>query len=74
MNSGEGNLHYSSIVIDCHADTPDRIVDNGADVGRGGSLTHVDVPKMRQGGRDAVFFSAWIRPNLIPKRECIQRV
>ena len=74
MNSGERDLHYSSIVIDCHADTPDRIVDNGADVGRGGSLTHVDVPKMRQGGLDAVFFSAWIRPDLIPKKECILRV
>ena len=74
MNSTERNLHYSSIVIDCHADTPDRIVDNGADLGLGGTLTHVDAPKMRRGGLDAVFFSAWIRPNLIPRRECIQRV
>ena len=74
MNSKARDLHFSSLLVDCHADSPDRMVDQGEDLGRGGEQGHIDLPRMREGGLDAVFFSAWIRPELIPEKQCIQRV
>jgi len=67
-------LHFSSLLIDCHVDTPDRIVDYGEDLGSDKSLSHVDLPKMRAGGLDVAFFSAWIRPELIDEKRSIKRV
>ena len=74
MKTSARDLHFSSLVVDCHADSPDRMVDHGEDLGLGGPQGHIDLPRMREGGLDAVFFSAWIRPELIPEKRCIQRV
>ena len=87
MTTSARDLHFSSIVVDCHADSPDLMVDHGADLGLAGDQGHIDLPRMREGGLDAVFFSAWIRPDqeylqrmaasfptLIPEKQCIQRV
>lgn len=50
------------IVLDGHMDTPLRMVDEGADLGRRSAAGHADLPRMREGGLDAVFLAAWVDP------------
>ncbi|HKU20681.1 MAG TPA: dipeptidase [Terriglobales bacterium] len=57
-------IHDSAIVIDTHADTPQRFVDEHFDIG---SITpvsegNVDLQKARQGNLGAEFFSIWVDP------------
>ena len=53
-------LHFSSIVIDTHADTTQRLLDGKFDIGERHSDGHVDIPRMREGGLNAQFFSIWM--------------
>ena len=52
-------LHFSAIVLDTHADTPQRFLFENFDLGHRDSEGHVDIPRMRAGGLNAVFFSIW---------------
>lgn len=54
------NLHFSSIVIDTHADTPQRFIDGDFDLAPRNAKGSVDIPRMKEGGLDAVFFSIWM--------------
>lgn len=54
------NLHFSSIVVDTHADTTQRFMDGDFDLGPRNPKGSVDIPRMKQGGLDAIFFSIWI--------------
>jgi len=53
-------LHFSSIVLDTHDDTTQRFAFSGYDLGKRNTVGHVDIPRMREGGMNAVFFSIWI--------------
>lgn len=53
-------LHFSSIVLDTHADTPQRMLTGKFDLGKRDSEGHVDIPRMREGGLNAQFFSIFI--------------
>jgi membrane dipeptidase len=53
-------LHFSSIVIDTHDDTTQRFFSGSYDIGRRNQKGHVDIPRMREGGLDALFLSIWI--------------
>ena len=53
-------LHFSSIVLDTHDDTTQRFFIKDFDFGKRGSEGHVDIPRMREGGMNAIFFSIWI--------------
>jgi membrane dipeptidase len=53
-------LHFSSIVVDTHDDTTQRFFSKGFDLGKRNADGHVDIPRMREGGLDALFFSIWI--------------
>jgi len=54
-------LHSRAIVIDTHADTTQRLLfDTSFDIGARGSVGSIDVPRMRDGGVDALFFSIWL--------------
>ncbi len=53
-------LHFSSLVFDTHDDTPERFAAAGFDLGKRNTVGHVDIPRMREGGLNAVFFSIWI--------------
>jgi membrane dipeptidase len=53
-------LHFSSLVIDTHADTTQRFLDDGFDFGVRNALGSIDIPRMKEGGLGAVFFSIWI--------------
>ena len=45
------------LYIDLHIDTPGRMVGEGLGLGESLEYTHVDIPKMRQGGLNAGFFA-----------------
>jgi membrane dipeptidase len=53
-------IHFSSIVIDTHDDTTQRFLSGGFDLGKRNPDGHVDIPRMREGGLSAIFFSIWI--------------
>jgi membrane dipeptidase len=53
-------LHFSSIVLDTHDDTTQRFFTKDFDIGKSNREGHVDIPRMREGGMNAIFFSIWI--------------
>ena len=57
-------IHDSAIVIDTHADTPQRFVDENFDLGTVTPVSegNVDLQKARQGNLGAEFFSIWVDP------------
>ena len=52
-------LHSSSLVLDTHADTPQRLLFEDFDLERRDAQGHVDIPRMREGGLNAIFMSIW---------------
>jgi membrane dipeptidase len=63
--SPEGRrIHDSAIVIDTHADTPQRFIDEHFDIGTITPISegNVDLQKARQGNLGAEFFSIWVDP------------
>jgi membrane dipeptidase len=48
------------IIVDGHIDTPQRMLDMKADISSRLPDGHVDVPRMREGGLSAAFFSIWV--------------
>ena len=54
-------LHDRAIVIDTHVDTAQRLVyDRTFDLGARSRTGSIDIPRMREGGLDAAFFSIWL--------------
>lgn len=53
-------LHFSSIVLDTHDDTTQRFFTKDFDIGKRNPTGHIDIPRMREGGMSAIFFSIWI--------------
>src|SRR5271163_5040568 len=53
-------LHFSSIVVDTHDDTTQRLLTPGFDIGVRHTDGSIDIPRMREGGLGAIFFSIWI--------------
>jgi membrane dipeptidase len=54
-------LHDRAIVIDSHDDTTQRLVyDKTFNLGARNKNGHIDIPRMREGGLDALFFSIWV--------------
>src|ERR1700747_3215787 len=65
-------LHFSSIVIDTHDDTTQRLLDPKFDLGARHSDGGIDIPRMREGGLSAIFFSIYI-PGTITGPTAVQR-
>jgi len=57
-------IHDSALVIDTHADTPQRFLDEGFDIGSTdpNDLGHISLDKARRGNLGAEFFSIWVDP------------
>src|SRR5947199_3625944 len=54
-------LHDRAIVVDTHDDTTQRLLfDKTFDIATRNKDGHVDIPRMREGGLDALFFSIWV--------------
>ena len=59
--STPADVHTRAIVIDSHDDTTQRLLfDKTFNIGERHSNGNIDVPRMREGGLDALFFSIWI--------------
>lgn len=54
--------HRRAIVIDMHADTAQRMVDEDLDINVRLADGHLDAVRMKEGGLDAQFFSIWVEP------------
>ncbi len=65
-------LHFSSIVVDTHDDTTQRFLDRKFDLGVRGASGSIDIPRMKEGGLGAIFFSIWI-PSKITGPEAVDR-
>jgi membrane dipeptidase len=54
-------LQFSSMVIDTHDDTTQRFFSKaGFDLGKRNPDGAIDIPRMREGGMNGIFFSIWI--------------
>jgi membrane dipeptidase len=66
------DLHRRSLVLDTHADTTQQMIYESFDLGARASQGHVDIPRMREGGLDAVFFSIWM-PGTLSGPDVVKR-
>lgn len=66
------DLHFRSIVVDTHDDTTQRLLDPSFDIGVRHADGNIDIPRMRQGGLGAIFFSIWI-PGTITGPEAVKQ-
>jgi membrane dipeptidase len=57
-------IHRRAIVIDLHADSIQRTLDEGLDLGTRLPDGHFDSARAKEGGLDAQFFSIWVEPEL----------
>ena len=57
-------LHDSALVVDTHADTPQRFLDENFDLGSTdpNDIGHISLDKARRGNLGAEFFSIWVDP------------
>src|SRR5579871_1645388 len=65
-------VHESAIIVDTHADTPQRFLDENFDLADDAGAGHVDFAKIRKGNLGAEFFSIWVDPKL-PKTDYAKR-
>jgi len=64
ISSGARAIHESAIVVDTHADTPQRFLDENFDIGSTDPKDngHISLDKARAGNLGAEFFSIWVDP------------
>jgi membrane dipeptidase len=55
-------VHRRAILVDMHADTVQRMIDEGADINQRLADGHLDAVRAQAGGLDAQFFSIWVEP------------
>jgi membrane dipeptidase len=53
-------IHFSSLVFDTHADTPQRLFFDHFDLATRDAEGCVDIPRLREGGIGAIFFALWV--------------
>jgi membrane dipeptidase len=53
-------IHFSSLVFDTHADTPQRLLFDQFDLANRDAEGCVDIPRLREGGVGAIFFALWV--------------
>jgi len=58
-------VHDSAIIVDTHADTPQRFVDENFDLGNTdpNDVGHISLAKAKAGNLGAEFFSIWVDPD-----------
>ena len=57
-------IHDSALIVDTHADTPQRFLDENFDIGSTdpNDIGHISLDKARRGNLGAEFFSIWVEP------------
>ena len=65
VSSRAMQIHNSAMVVDTHADTPQRFLDEGFDIGNTDPKDqgHISLDKARAGNLGAEFFSIWVEPS-----------
>jgi membrane dipeptidase len=58
------SIHRRAIIIDMHADTAQRLVDENVDLQNRLPDGQFDAVRAQEGGLDAQFFSIWVEPEL----------
>jgi len=58
------SIHRRAIIVDMHADTTQRLVDENVDLETRLQDGHLDAVRAQEGGLDAQFFSIWVEPEL----------
>jgi len=58
------SIHRRAIVVDMHADTVQRVIDESVDINQQLGDGHLDAVRAKEGGLDAQFFSIWVEPQL----------
>jgi membrane dipeptidase len=68
-------IHQSAIVVDTHADTPQRFLDENYDMANDNPADpgHVSLKKVAAGKLDAEFFSIWVDPQTTVPAEYVRR-
>jgi membrane dipeptidase len=55
-------IHDSALIVDTHADTPGRFVDENFDLTQDAGTGYLDFKKIKAGNLGAEFFSIWVNP------------
>ena len=57
-------IHNGALIVDTHADTPQRFLDEDFDIGNSDpkDIGHITLDKARAGNLGAEFFSIWVEP------------
>ena len=64
----QADLHSSAFVMDAHVHVMTRSLLEGLDIGDRAADGHVDLPRLKEGGIDAVFFSVYTQEAYYPAR------
>ena len=58
-------IHDSALIVDTHADTPQRFLDENFDIGSNDphDIGHISLDKTKRGNLGAEFFSIWVDPD-----------
>ena len=62
-------IHDSALIIDTHADTPGRFVDENFDLSQDAGTGYLDFNKIKAGNLGAEFFSIWVNPGTFKGQE-----
>ena len=62
------DFHRESLVIDGHTDVPTRLWEEPADLSQRLTDRHIDLPRLREGGVDALVFALYVPAALEPGR------
>ena len=62
-------IHNSALIVDTHADTPGRFVDENFDLAQDAGKGHMDFAKIKAGNLGAEFFSIWVDPKVYKGQE-----
>ena len=64
----QDDLHESAFVMDAHVHMMSRSLLEGIDIGERAPDGHVDLPRLAEGGVDAIFFSVYTPEAYYPAR------
>lgn len=65
-------IHFASLIVDTHDDTTQRFLDGKFDLAPRDSSGSIDIPRMKEGGLGAIFFSIWI-PSKVTGPQAVKR-
>src|SRR5689334_5994613 len=71
VSSRARDIQNSAIVVDTHADTPQRFLDENYDIASTDpkDVGHISLDKAKAGNLGAEFFSIWVDPATIAKQD-----